>query len=703
MSRRWTFGQLTALAVCATLTWGLTAARADAAAADLSTYHSYATLTATLQEWAKTHATRMKLVEIGKSRQGRVIWAVEIANPGGVPLDARPALFIGGTFEADQLVGGELALHIIDHLLTNATVEGDVKKRLDAGVFYIVPRLNVDGAEDFFATPRIGRKTNLTPLDDDNDGRVDEDGPEDLNKDGVITVMRVKDPAGLYRVSPDDPRLMARADAARGEAAGYAIYWEGIDNDGDGFINEDGPGGVDLNRNFQHAYPYYAADAGRNMVSEAESRALLEYVLKHRNIAAMLTFGESDNLMTAPTRRGDLAAAAGVDLLAFARQSVASARDGGMFTTAPAGFGGFFGGGGGGVTTDDDGPGPGRGGQGAAAGGRQQQPARRPVTTINAGDIEIFRTVSEKYRALTGIRTAPPLRAPAGAFVDYGYFQFGVPSFITPGWGLPSASDTPTPVVPTPTAITSAVSSSSSSASAPPSPSGVAAQATGAAGERGRGGRGGAGGPGGGAGGGAGAGAGGGSGAGAPAGEGAADAAGIDARLIKWIDAEKIDGFAAWTPFKHPTLGDVEVGGFKPNALSNPPASKLADLGKRHAEFVLYLSSLFPRVSVPTFSVTSYGGGLFRLKAEVENSGYLPTSTAHGVAARAVRPTMVQLGVAPEDIVSGRAKTNFIDALAGSGRRETFEWIVKGKPGQTVTLTVASQKSGKATSTVTLK
>ena len=75
---------------------------------------------------------------------------------------------------------------------------------------------------------------------------------------------------------------MKRADPAKGESGGWALYSEGLDNDGDGFINEDGPGGVDINRNFMHQYPYLAADAGRHMVSEAETRALLEYVLAHR-------------------------------------------------------------------------------------------------------------------------------------------------------------------------------------------------------------------------------------------------------------------------------------------------------------------------------------------------------------------------------------------------------------------------------------
>ena len=180
-------------------------------------------------------------------------------------------------------------------------------------------------------------------------------------------------------------------------------------------------------------------------------------------------------------------------------------------------------------------------------------------------------------------------------------------------------------------------------------------------------------------------------------------AAAFDLRLVRWMDAEKIDGFVAWQPFKHPTLGDVEIGGFKPYALSNPPAARLAELGKAHVEFVTYLSSLFPKVSIAGSTATSLGGGLYRIKAEVENNGFLPTSSAQGVRSRAVKPTMVQLGVDPADIVSGAPKTNFFQTLAGSGRRETYEWIVKGKPGSTITLKAVAQKGGTATAAIALK
>ena len=114
-------------------------------------------------------------------------------------------------------------------------------------------------------------------------------------------------------IHPDDPRLMRRADPQKGERGGYAIYWEGTDNDGDGFYNEDPAGGIDINRNFQHQYPYYQPDAGPHMVSEAETRGVLDYMLGRRNIAAVLTFGESDNLIAPPTRAGAHAPASVVD------------------------------------------------------------------------------------------------------------------------------------------------------------------------------------------------------------------------------------------------------------------------------------------------------------------------------------------------------------------------------------------------------
>ena len=638
-----------------------TTGAAPLSTADYTKYHTYDELTAALRELTKTHASMAKLVEVAKSREGRPVWAIEIANPAGTPVAQRPALLIAANFEGDQLIGSALALYVAEQLLTGYASTPAIRQRLDSHAFYIVPRVNVDGAEAMFGAVKAARKTNAAKNDADNDGRLDEDGPDDLNKDGFISVMRVKDPTGPFMLHPDDPRLLRRADAAKGEAGAYSVYWEGTDNDGDGFINEDGPGGVDLNRNFQHQYPYYAPDAGPHMISEPETRGMMEYVIARRNIAAILTFGESDNLIAPPNRTGGHAPASVVDLVAFANQSLEGARENGRFQSQQPPFFFFPGGGGGGR------------GDAPAAGGRGGPRPTPPATTVAATDVEYFRSISDRYRQLTGIRNAPATRLPGGAFFEYGYYQFGVPSFSTPGWGIAGA----------PGAAAAAPQAPAGGQGAPP----AAMPGGGRQGGPGGGRQGGPGGPG----------------AGGPAEGGEAGAGAFDLRLVRWMDAGKVDGFIAWQPYRHPTLGDVEIGGFRPYALSNPAAAQIAELGKSHTEFVTYLSGLFPRVNIASTSVVSLGGGLYRVKAEVENAGFLPTSTAQGVRSRSVAPTMVQLGVDPGDIVSGSPKTNFFPALAGSGRRQAYEWIIRGKPGSSITLKAVAQKAGSATTSITLK
>jgi len=128
--------------------------------------------------------------------------------------------------------------------------------------------------------------------------------------------MRVKDPKGPYMVKSRRPAADEAGRPGEGRIRRMGPLHRGPrQNDRDGFYNEDGPGGVDLNRNFMHQYPYFAPDAGRYMASEAETRAVLDYVLRHRNIAAILAFGESDK----PHHPGGRPApAAGLSLVEFA-------------------------------------------------------------------------------------------------------------------------------------------------------------------------------------------------------------------------------------------------------------------------------------------------------------------------------------------------------------------------------------------------
>jgi len=596
---------------------------------------------------------------LGTTLGGRDVWMVQVGNSSGTPFDERPAVLVVGNLEGDHLVGSHLALEAIRYLVGNAQDEA-VQAALGDHVFYVFPRLNPDGAEAMFAAVKWGRKTNALPYDDDNDGRTDEDGAEDLNGDGYITVMRVADPAGAYMVDPDDTRLMKRADATKKETGGYTLYWEGTDEDGDGFINEDGPGGVDLNRNFQHEYPYKQADAGRYMVSEVESRALMDFVIAHRNIGAILTFGETDNLVTPPDSRGSLAGAKVPDLPIFADASNADIFRVGVFAAGGGGGRGGRGGGGGGIYL-----------RGAQLGSdNDPNSGTRPITTVATQDLVYFEAASEAYKRITGIENVPVHRTPEGAFFQYGYYQYGVPSFSTLGWGVPStggggaqrARPTAEPVA----------------AAAPTGRAGA-----GAAGGRAGGGR-----------------AGGGAGAQANPARGGSGAGG---GILAGMEAAGIDAFVDWTSFQHPELGEVEIGGFMPYATTNPPVEQVAELGEKHGEFLVELAGMLPRVRIADTEVEAHGGGLFTVTVQVENTGFMPTSLQHGSRSRSVGPTLLQIQIDDDDILSGAAKTASVGILAGSGSREEVTWFIRGREGAEVTLTLRSMKAGHDTATITLR
>ncbi len=601
-------------------------------------YHNYDALTKAVTAKVGAYANLARVSSIGKSSEGRDIWMVEIGSRSESDPADRPALLIVANLEGNQLVGSELAIQVMDYLLSNYATDSAVKERLDNSTFYIIPRANPDGAELMFNAIQTGQAGNMRPMDDDNDGRVDEDGPEDLNGDGMISFMRVADSMGELMLDPTDERLLKKADPSKGESGGIKVYWEGTDNDNDGFYNEDAKGGVDVDRNFQHEYPYYTVGAGPHMVSENETRAIMDFVIAHRNIAAVLNYGRSDNLVNAPNSKGELTAAKDVDLLMFAHDSNTDARKVGVVEPPRRRF---F-----------------RGGQQGSSRTGRPSTGRKPETTVNKEDQEYFKLVSEKYGEIVGLKTLPGIRKPAGSFFEYGYYQFGVPSFSTPGWApeLPAVEKN---------AEENAEKKDDDSTST--SDDSTATSKSGAKGK------------------------------------GADKDISVDVNLMKWMDASGIDGFIDWESYDHPTLGSVEIGGFKPYEYTNPPSEMIATLGQKQGAFAVEIASLFAQVRIAETKVTDHGGGVFRIEAEVENAGFLPTASAHGVESRSVKPTMVQLDIKPEALLSGAAKTSFFQALEGSGKRTSYEWIVSGKRGDKVKLKVVSQKAGKDEATITLR
>ena len=271
-----------------------------------TSYRTHAQLSAEIVRLVSEYAGICSAESIATSREGRSLWALRLALEGDVDPERRSALLLAANIDGDHLIGSEVALQVAATLLAMAREADDAAVRfLTDHTLYVVPRVNPDAAERFFSEIKMNRRRTMRPDDADRDGEIDEDPPNDLNGDGLITMMRVLDIEKADMMpDPADERLDVKPDRDKGERARYTLYVEGTDDDGDGEYNEDDVGGVDLNMNFMHGYKEHADGAGPHQVSEPESLGLLQYVLAHQNIAVVVTYGRHDNLSEPPSEKG---------------------------------------------------------------------------------------------------------------------------------------------------------------------------------------------------------------------------------------------------------------------------------------------------------------------------------------------------------------------------------------------------------------
>ncbi|MGA2587707.1 MAG: M14 family metallopeptidase [Candidatus Aminicenantales bacterium] len=241
----------------------------------------------------KAYPALTTLEEVGKSDEGRPLMAMTVNNPKTGAALTKPGVYVDGNIHGNEIQGAEIALYLLDYLLSNYGRNEEITALLDRTCFYVVPVVNVDGRYHFFSDANTSSSNRglRIPTDDDHDGLIDEDGPDDLDGDGNICVMRKRDPFGAYKTDPEDPRLMVPVKP--GEKGEWTILGEeGIDNDGDGKINEDGEGYVDPNRNwgFDWAPPYVQSGSGEYPFAGVGLKALAEWTTMKTNITIGWSF-----------------------------------------------------------------------------------------------------------------------------------------------------------------------------------------------------------------------------------------------------------------------------------------------------------------------------------------------------------------------------------------------------------------------------
>ncbi len=304
--------------VCLILALPLAAARKVPVTFD--DYHGYTGSVAYLKAVASAYPDIAELLEIGKSTMGRSIYVLVLTNrttgttidsqvqlrrmrnaevknpPLSRPFEGKPGQWIDGGTHGNEYTGTEVCLYIIDKLVAGYGETPEITRLLDAKTIYVCPTVNPDGVFNS-AERELSQRGNSALKDDDGDGKVNEDGPDDLSGDGHITQFRHKDPKGSYVIDDKDPRLMVRLGQNESTTkVRYSVVTEDKDNDGDGKRGEDSEAGFDVNRNFPEGWwteETLPGGTGEFATSSPEARALVEFAVTHRNILMVQNFHTS--------------------------------------------------------------------------------------------------------------------------------------------------------------------------------------------------------------------------------------------------------------------------------------------------------------------------------------------------------------------------------------------------------------------------
>ena len=576
---------------------------------DFRHYYTYDELTAFLTDIHNAYPELTTLTSLATSPMGREVRMLVINNPATGAPGEKPGFF-ANQIHAGEVIAAASGQYTIWHLLSRYGEDAEVTRIVDNLTLYLVPRLDVDGAEAYLTGMPAG--TDPDPVDEDSDGSFDEDPPQDLDGDGFIVQMRKVDPLGQWKTSTEDPRILERRMADETAGTFYKTYTEGIDDDGDEEYNEDGFSSRFLsNRNYPGNWQpdVIQRGGGSYPMEESITRAEVDFVSANPHIAIYLQHHCCGRIiLRPPTTTSDAEFRFRNDLDVF-RVATARALERSGWNLATSVF-------------DWD--------QAEEAGANRKR--------------------SQTYRDKEGnIRNAPTgmYPIPESSDLDFsdpanwdqrdrGYFAwgssletmynlFGIFALADEHWREPDYNW---------------------------------------------------------------------------------DGLVTEVERLKWND-EEMDGalFVDWHSFEHPTLGAVEIGGWKRTKVSPPEGELVERECEAGNRYTVYLATLAPRVELSVGDVEAIDeqAGLYRVEISVKNIGALRTATEQAEWLRAVEP--VRLEVAPSEnveILSGEKRVD-LGQINGAAESEKTTYVLRvtdPAAEATVAVSVWSQRAGRDSAVV---
>lgn len=263
-------------------------------------YYRYDELTQLLKDFAAEHPDLVRISSIGKSHEGRETWLATVSDSATGPDAEKPAFWCDGNIHASEVSASTAVLLLIERLVTVH------RNLLREHTFYLVPRVNPDGAEwALEMPPRIIRSsTRPYPYDEEDPYGLER---KDMDGDGRILNMRVPDANGPWKICPEEPRILVRREPGETGGQYYRVLPEGLFHNFDGLTmrSQKVKEGLDMNRNFPNAWrqEFEQHGAGLYPTSEPEVANLVKAITSRSNICGAVTFHTFSGVNLRPPSR----------------------------------------------------------------------------------------------------------------------------------------------------------------------------------------------------------------------------------------------------------------------------------------------------------------------------------------------------------------------------------------------------------------
>ncbi len=264
------------------------------------TYYTYAEMTSRLAALADAYPDLATLTSVAKTLQGRDVWLIEINNPKTGPAAEKPGYYIDAQIHAEEHATSATALYAVWYLLSQYGSNEEVTRLVDSQAFYILPRINPDGAELSLVPPYYNWCGNgrFMPGADRIEGLI----PEDIDGDGYLVWMRVPDSRGEWKKSTENPDIMVQREPGEEGGSYFRIYPEGTIRNFDGVnVKVEKPFDGNMNRNFPTNWSPQEYGAGTHPLSEPEAAAMAKLILDRPNICGMCAYHTHGGLILRPS------------------------------------------------------------------------------------------------------------------------------------------------------------------------------------------------------------------------------------------------------------------------------------------------------------------------------------------------------------------------------------------------------------------